>query len=253
MSILGKLVETKAVTETELKDFSGNGGFINDSGVYDMKIEKAFLTESTNGAIGIFVGYSGDATFEETLWITNRDKLTYYSRDGKDFAMPSYIIAKKMNYIMTGSMVSSLTELKIENRLVKHFKYAEDPENEGKKKRVDDTIEAEVLTEWIGKSVKLLMQMVQKEGWDKTTKKNNGQGAVTKDGEPITDPVVIDVFSEEGKTASEILDGKDAVAMEKGIERITKTPIRMFKAKKPAGGGAAKTPSKPQVQKPNIF
>jgi hypothetical protein len=253
MSILNKLVENKAVTETALKDFSGNGGFINESGVYDMKIEKAFLLESDGGAIGVFIGFNGDAMFEETLWIANRDKLTYFTKDGKDFAMPAYIDTKKINYLVTGVMIDSLTSLKTEQRLIKHFKYVEDPENEGKKKRVDNQIEAEVLADWIGKDIKLLMQMVQKEGWDKDAKKPNGVGALTKEGVPVTDPVVIDIYGADGRTASETMDDKPSEMLAKGLARIEKTPIRMFKPKKPTGAKVPTSASKPAPSKPSIF
>ena len=105
--------------------------------------------------------------------------------------MMGYVDAKRLNFLLAGEMVDSITKLETENRLIKHFKLADDLENEGKKKRVEDTIEAEVLTQWIGKEVDILVQMKQKEGWDKDTKKPSGVGAVTKDGEPITEVDII--------------------------------------------------------------
>ena len=101
--------------------------------------------------VGIFIRYGGDVMHEDTLWLTNRDGDTYYTKNGKDFPMMGYVDAKRLNFLLAGEMVDSITKLETENRLIKHFKLADDPENEGKKKRVEDTIEAEVLTQWIGK------------------------------------------------------------------------------------------------------
>ena len=249
MSILNRVRENKVTLEASIKDSTG-ASFINSSGLYRTKIESAFVTESENGAIGIFIRYGGDVMHEDTLWLTNRDGDTYYTKGGKDFPMMGYVDAKRLNFLLAGEMVDSITKLETENRLIKHFKLADDLENEGKKKRVEDTIEAEVLTQWIGKEVDILVQMKQKEGWDKDSKKPSGVGAVTKDGEPITEVDIIGYFNQDGQTASEAFKGEEGKALTKGLERIEKTPIRMFKAKgatKPSSSTAPKTPARPRV------
>ena len=92
--------------------------------------------------------------------------------------------------------------------------------------------------------------MKQKEGWDKDSKKPNGMGAVTKDGEPITEVDIIGYFNQDGQSASEAFKGEEGKALEKGLARIEKTPIRMFKAKgatKPSSSTAPKAPARPRV------
>lgn len=252
MSILGRVKENNAVTEAEIKDYTG-GGFINESGVYNMKIEKAFARVSDGGAIGIVIQYGGDAMLENTMWITNKEGLTYFNKNGKDMPMPAYVDAKKLNYLLTGEMFKSITEIKTEQRVIKWYKYADDPSDESKKKKVDIELEAEVLVDWIGKEVKLLIQMVQKEGWDKDAKKPNGQGAVTKEGEPITEPTIIDMFGLDNRTATETFKDKVSEVYEKGLARIEKSPIRMFKAKKVTSTPKSSTTSSKQPVKPNVF
>lgn len=255
-SILSKLIETQEVSSQEVKDYSGSS-FIKESGEYNFTIKKAFVTESKNGAIGIVTEFEGDAILEETFWITNADKETYYERNGKKFPMPSYVDVKKLNYVCTGEMLTELSAIKTEQRLIKHYKYVDDPENEGKKKRVDDNIEADTLVDWIGKEVKLTIQMVQKEGWDKQAKKPNGQGAVTKEGEPITDPVIIGFFNTDGFSAVESYKkAEKAEQLDKDLKRLEKAPIRMFKPKKPKQSGAKSstgTKSASAPTRPNVF
>lgn len=255
MSILSRVKENQVTLEASIKDSSG-ASFINESGLYDMVIEKAFVMESDGGSIGIYVGYKGDAQLEDTIWLTNKQGETFYNKGGKDFPMLGYVDAKRINYLLTGEMIDSITKLSTEQRLIKHFKYTDNPDEEGKKVKVETTEEKEVLTEWIGKSISLLIQMEQKEGWDKDTKSNSGKGAETKEGEPITEPKIIGYFNEEGKSASEAFGDKEPVALAKGLERIAKTPIKMFKAKgatKPSAtktntsGGAKAMPPKPSI------
>lgn len=254
MSILSKIIENQQTLNVELKDASGSK-FINNSGVYELTVEKAFAIQSSGGAIGITVSFIGDASYEHTFWITNKEGKTYYSMNGKDMALPGYIETKKLNYLLTENMLTSVADIKTENRIIKWYKYVDDVENEGKKKKVDANIEAEVLVDWIGKKAKFLFQMVQKEGWDKDTQKGSGIGAVTKDGEPITEPTIIDMFNLDNKTASESFANKESVAYAKGLERIEKTPIRFFKAKqesKPTSSSNSKV-NTGTVPKPNIF
>lgn len=256
MSILKKLRDSStADTSKDLEDYSG-GGFVKESGVYDVVINKAFLVEAGSGAIGIYLNYGGDIMFEETMYISKANGETFYEKNGKEFSMPSYILAKKMNYLLTGTFVSSAAEFKVEERLVKHYKLVEDPENEGKKKRVESEIQAEVLTEWINQPMKLAIQMAEQEKREQKDDKWVGTGEVSadKDGNPYLEANPIDVFSHNGYSANELVKESEPVALAKTIERLEKTPIRKLKAKKPKAGGSkpsdGSTANKP---KPSVF
>ena len=258
MSLLNKLRDsTQAVdTAAEMADHNG-GGFLKDSGVYSEQISKAFLLESKSGAIGIYIQYSGDVMYDETVYISNREGDTFYSKDGKDSPMPSYVDMKKLNYILTGNMITSASQFKVEERIVKHFKWVEDPENEGKNKKVDIELTAEVLVDWIGKDVKMSVQMCEEEKKEKKGEKYVGMGvrAEDKDGKPYLEAKILNYFnSDTDKTASETLNDKESVQLAKDEVRLEKSPVRLFKAKKPKSGASASS-SKPSSapKKPSVF
>lgn len=256
MSLLRKLQDSTTINTTEdMKDYSG-GGFLSESGIYEVEIKKAFLIEAASGAIGIHIQYAGETSHEENLYISTSELKTFYNKNGKDFALPSYIQAKKMNYLLTGEMVNSITDFKVEERLVKHYKLAEDPENEDKKKRVETEITAEVLVDWIGKKMKIAAQMCEKEEQKKIGDKYVGQGVVAadKDGKPYLEVNLFDFFSIDGHSASESINNKDAVAITKAQDRIERTPVRLWKPKgaKKATTSGSTSVSKP-VAKPSVF
>ena len=259
-SILGKLKDSsqKVDVASEIADYNG-GGFIKDSGIYSETIAKAFLVESKNGAIGIYIQYSGEGQHEETVYISNRDGETFYNKNGKDHPMPSYVDMKKLNYILTGEMITSASQLKVEERIVKHYKWTEDPEDENKKIKVDIELTAEVLVDWIGKEVKLSVQMCEKEKQEKKGDKYVGLGvrAENKDGVPYLEVAILNYFnSETNKTASETLNEKESTQLAKDETRLEKSPVRVFKSKKPKSGTSGSTASKsPSAapSKPKIF
>ena len=256
-SILNKLRDSSAVdTSKDLEDFKGAGGFVKESGVYDCVINKAFLIEASSGAIGIYLNLGGEAQFETTEYISTRELKTYYSKNGKDFSLPSYIFAKKLNYLATGDVINSITDFKAENRLVKHYKLVEDPDNESKKKRVDSDLEAEVLTEWIGKEIKVAFQMCEKEKQIKQGDKyvSTGEIVTDKEGNPYLEPQIIDIFNVDGFTASELVENKPSETLAKVETRLEKNPVRKFRAKKPKSGASkpSTSGSKP-VARPSVF
>ena len=254
MSILSKLRESSQVNQAEdIKDYSGSS-FINESGVYDYEIKKAFLVEAKSGSIGIYIQYGGEVNHEETIYVSNKEGQTYFTRNGKEQSLPSYVQAKKMNYLFTGAFVKSLAEMSIEERIIKHYEWVEDPEDEEKKKKVDKEITAEVLVDWIGKTGKISVQMCEKEKQVKQGEKYVGTGEVSadKDGKPYLEVSILNFFNDDSKTASEMLNEKDATQMDKDIQRIEKAPVRLFKkkgAKKPskATSGASSAPKRPNV------
>lgn len=254
MSILGKLRESTTVKSIDdIKDYSGSS-YISESGIYDFEIKKAFLVEAASGAVGVYVEFGGEVNYDETFWVSNREGQTFFVKNGKEVSNPSYVQVKKLNYLFTNEFVDSLTKLSIEERIVKHFEWVEDPENDDKKKKVDKEITAEVLVDWIGKTGKMSVQMAEKEAQTKQGDKYVGTGkrAEDKDGNPYLEVKVLNFFSEENKTASEQLAEKEAIQMTKDSERIAKTPVRVFKpkgAKKAitASGGTSSAPKKPNI------
>lgn len=253
-NLLNKLRESKKSTQAEeIKDYSGST-FISKSGAYDFEVKKAFLVEAASGAIGVYIELGGEVNYDETFWVSNREGQTYFEKNGKEFANPSYVQIKKINYLFTDDFVDSLTKLNVEERIVKHFEWVEDPENDGKKKKIDKEITAEVLVDWIGKTGKLTAQMAEKEHQTKQGDKYIGTGkrAEDKDGNPYLEVKIINFFNDESKTASEKLNEKESEQFNKDLARLEKAPVRLFKpkgAKKTtsSNSGSSSAPKKPVI------
>ena len=260
MSILSRLqAQTQEVdTAKEMADYNGSG-FIKDSGFYKETIKKAFVGESEGGAVFIYVQFEGEGMHEDTMYISNKEGQLFYERNGKQFPMPSYVDVKKINYLLTGEMITTPTQIKTEERIIKHYKWIEDPENDGKKIKSEIELTAEVLVDWIGKEITIGIQMAEKEASKKVGDKYVKQGvrAENKDGEPYLEVTIINYYgSDDNKTASEKLGEKESAQYAKDEIRIEKSPVKMFKAKKPKSGTNAKgstSSASNAPKKPNVF
>lgn len=258
MSLISQIVESQTVDKSNVEDYSGVS-YINESGIYDLKIKRAWVIESAKGALGIHTEFEGEAILEYDFWITNADKQTFYTKNGKDVAMPSYVDMKKLNYVITGEFLTSLAQLSVSNQIVKTYELKEDPENPEKKKRFDVEKEVEYITSWAGKEVKVGIQMSEKEATTKQGDKYVGTGkrAEDKDGKPYLDINIIGFYNTEtNQTANEMKKETEANQINKDKERLDKAPVRLFKSKgsKPSTGGAttggASVPKKPSVFAP---
>ena len=253
MSIISKLVDSSSVDQTNIDDYSG-GGYIGQSGIYDLVLKRAWVIESEKGSIGIHIEFEGEGMLEKDLYISNANKQTYYVKDGKEFAMPSYTDMKKLNYILTGVFMTSLKDLKVSQQIVKTYDVVDDPENEGKKKRVDVEKEVEYLNEWAGKSLKVGIQMEEQEESKKTDNGyvKTGKLLTNKDDIPILNPNIIGFYhAETRQTANEIKNEKDAEQIEKDYVRLEKSPIKKLKSK--SSQASSSTATKKTVGKPDVF
>lgn len=92
-----------------------SGGFLLDTGVYNMIVEAAYLGESTGGAKNVnlrFKQADGDKTHRETIYITSgraKGQKPYYERDGKQFKLPGFKLFEELCAIAASSKVSALT------------------------------------------------------------------------------------------------------------------------------------------------
>lgn len=257
MSIIGKLVESSNVDANNVEDYNG-GGFISESGIYDLIVKRAWVIESAKGSIGIHIEFEGEGMLEQDVWMTNADKQTFYNKNGKDFAMAGYVDMKKLNYVLTGNFMTSLTQLNVSNQIVKTYEWKEDPEDATKRKKVDIEKEVEYLMDWAGKEVKVGIQMKEKEEQTKQGDKYVGTGkrAEDKDGKPYLEVGIIGFYHAETKqTANEMKNEKDAEQIKKDTDRIEKAPVKLFKPKKgkaPASSGAS-TSNGGGAKKPSVF
>lgn len=256
MSVLKKLQESQTVDNSNVDDYSGSV-FVKESGFYVDKVKRAWAIESKSGAIGIHIEFEGEGMLEQDIWMTNKEGQTFYNKNGKDMAMAGYVQMKKLNYVLTGEFLTSLANLSTTQKVVKYHEWIEDPDNEGKRKKVDKEIEVDYIDDWTGKDVILGIQMKEKEEQVKQDGKYVGTGkrAEDKDGNPYLDVDVIGYYNAETKqTANEMKNDKESEQYAKDEARIEKSPIRVFKpkgAKKPTktstSGGSA------PIKKPSVF
>lgn len=255
MSIISKIVESSSVDASAVEDYSGSG-FINESGIYELMVKRAWVIESSKGSIGIHLEFEGEGMLEQDVYMTNADKQTFYNKNGKDVAMPSYVDMKKLNYILTGNFMTSLAQLNVSNQIVKTFEWKE-VEGEDKKKKVEIEKEVEYLTDWAGKEVKVGIQMCEKEAQTKQGDKYVGTGvrAESEDGKPFLEVNIIGYYdATTNKTANEMKNDKEAEQIDKDRTRLEKAPVRLFKAKgakRPTSSGSST--SSAGATKPKVF
>ena len=245
MSILKLLVESNSVDSTDIKDYSGVS-FINTSGMYELKVKRAWAIESKGGAIGIHIEYEGEGLLEQDIYVTNKDKQTFFNKNGKDVAMPGYVDMKKLNYVLTGQFLTSLTQLETESRIVKTTEWKD---IDGTKEKVEIEKEVDFLVSWQGKEVVVGIQMKEKEEQVKQGDKYIGSGKVAadKDGKPYLEIDVIGYYNTNTKqTANEMKNDKEATQFDKDKDRLINTPIRALKLNKPtSNSSSASTAPKP--------
>lgn len=249
MSILKKLVESTTVDANDIKDYSGVS-FINESGVYELVVKRAWAIESKSGAIGIHLEFEGEGLLEQDIYMTNSNQQTFYNKNGKDMAMAGYVQMKKLNYILTGNFLTSLSQLHTEERVVKANEWKD---VDGTKTKVEVEKTVDYLASWVGKEVIASIQMKEKEAQELKGDKYVGTGkrAEDKDGNPYLDLEILNFFNKETKqSASEMKSESEAKQLDKDIERLAKSPIRVLKtSNKPS----ATTSAPKAVTKPNIF
>ena len=162
-------------------------------------------------------------------------------------AMAGYVQMKKLNYILTGNFLTSLSQLHTEERVVKANEW-KDVDWTKTKVEVEKTVD--YLTSWVGKEVIASIQMKEKEAQELKGDKYVGTGkrAEDKDGNPYLDLEILNFFNKETKqSASEMKSESEAKQLDKDIERLAKSPIRVLKAsnKPSATTSAPKAVTKP--------
>jgi hypothetical protein len=92
-----------------------SGGYLLDTGVYNMMIEAAYLGESSGGAHSLTLRLKqadGDSTHRETIYITSgraKGQKPYYVRDGKEFPLPGFSLVNDLCILATGQKLAQHT------------------------------------------------------------------------------------------------------------------------------------------------
>lgn len=103
-------IKTDNTVNTEETDVLGGG--ILPTNIYGSKISMAYLTESTKGAIGVVLHLMtpSQQNIRGTVWITNRNKETYYVKDNEKRALPGFLLMNSLGLLTVGKEVLQLDQ-----------------------------------------------------------------------------------------------------------------------------------------------
>lgn len=180
----------------EVKDTVGGGYSVIPSGVYDVTIKFAYTGQSKHGAKSITFGFDvGGREITETMYVTNRNKETFYTKDGKKYPLPAYTTANDISRLALKG--KQITELKTEEKVLELYDF----DTRGKKKTAVDC-----LTALHGQQVKLGIKQVKA---FKQVKNHDGKYV---DGDEIRESNVIDkaFHATNSKTVNELLAKKES-------------------------------------------
>lgn len=192
------------------------GSYAWESGVYNSVVSMAYLDQAKSGAVSfnVILKNAAGKELKESFWIKSGDKKgnkTYYTdKDGKDRPLPGYSVANSLCVAATGeSLAKCMTtaEKKIVN-IYNHEVSKEVP------------TERPVMTIILNKAVKVAVHQVLE---NKNKKDSSGEYVPTANTRTINECKFFG--NQEGKTAEEILEGKDAVMFDKWAEKNTGTVI----------------------------
>ncbi len=192
MSLL-KNLETKANVEGE-KYVLGGGGVL-DTNVYPMKVKVAYFTTAGSGAVAI--NLQGDVDGKEVrqqFWVlsgNDKGNKNTYTKDGKEYYLPSFITANSLALLTVGK---ELAQLDVEKKVIKLYDF------EAKEER---PTEVDVLVELTGQ---MIQAGIQKQTVDKNEKGDDGKYYPTGETREINEVVKFFRF-EDGLTVPEIEKG----------------------------------------------
>lgn len=118
------LAQSQDANVEEATDFAGGGSFVKDSGVYLMRVEHAYVQESSGGALGINLSMKhsdeNNTEFNTTVYITSgkaKGQKTYYEKNGKQFPLPGFTIIEDMCRLCTDGQKGVIQATKVKKTL----------------------------------------------------------------------------------------------------------------------------------------
>lgn len=148
MSFFKDLQQTDNLEKSE--DYVGGSYAPLTTDVYDATVKYAYATEAKSGAKGIVFGFDvAGREYSETFWITNKNKQTYYTKEGKNYPLVGFELAEAVALLGAGK---KLTDLSTSDKVIDLYNW----EQKAKVKTAVD-----MFTELQGKEVKLAVQLVR--------------------------------------------------------------------------------------------
>jgi len=114
----------KDVEKEEVKDTLGGGSFVWDTGVYDVKITRAFIDKSKNGALSVNLTLetTEGKKLDITEYVTNREGVNFYvdKKSGKKKLLPGLA---KMNGLAELLVGKELENCELEEKMVEVYDF----------------------------------------------------------------------------------------------------------------------------------
>lgn len=224
MSLLKKL-NTGGSDVEAAKDSLGGGSFTRESNIYIGNIVVAYVTQSEKGAmaVNLDIKLEDGSSYRETIYVSNRDGETFYTKEGKKFPLPGFTTIDNICMITTEK---GLADQDTEDKTLMLWDF-----ESGK----EIPREVPVLVELIGQPVALGILKVR----ENKTQKNDRGGY-----DPINEERVYNtisaVFHPEAKvTVNEAMEGRDPDFWDAWLKRNENRLVDKYKEVK--GGAAARS------------
>jgi len=226
------------------KDTLGGGGFVWDTGLYDVVIDSVYMDQSKGGAYSLnFVFKTAEGKeLRNTQYVTSgaaKGTRNYYEKDGKKHYLPGFTAANDIAVAATGKELSAL---EMEDKIVEIYDF-------DLKKKVPTT--KPVFMEMIGKTFKLGVQKVKEY---KNIKNDAGAYVPGPDIKEFNE--VAKSFNTDGLTSVEAKAGiTEPAFVSKWLERNGADFVKdKTKGVTPtAGGGASGMPTAGTGAAPSLF
>lgn len=211
------------------------GGFVMDSGVYDVKISMAYLEKTSGGATALKLEFKEvpfGGTVRQTLYIVSGDakgNLPYYTdSDGNKKPLPDMQKAITLSQLVTGK---AFAELEPEDKVISLYNF-------DVKGEVNTQVKA--YTDLIGQELKIGVLKVEK---NKAQRDASGSWTDSNEKQEINE--VDKFFTTDGHTLSEQKAGSNPEFIERWKERNEGNTVVRYK---PIAG--APTPGAPAAASP---
>lgn len=219
--LFSDVVVEEELVGSELESSSGSGGYVKKCGVYPMTIEKAFFTKTKKGGVQLDLHFGGENIFTAKLFpviVKNGKKVTTYTYKGKAVSLGDYKLLKQLLFVTNGKPMD-LSDLTLVDETITYKSFGKDV-----------VVEAQTCTDLVGKQVQVGVRLSERYAYnseegeeDKTQLKTNS------DGDVIYDMSIYTVYSQSGKTPTEIIKKEDAkqiisdkefLESDKGIKKV---------------------------------
>ena len=205
------------------------GGFIWESGVYDVSVKLAYLDQAKSEAISfnVVLENSEGKELKETFWIKSgkaKGNKTFYTKDGKDFPLPGYAVANSLCVAFTGNSLAKCME-SAEKKTINIYNFDQ-------KKEVPT--ERPVVMGILNTKGKVAVHQVVE---DKNVKNEAGEYIPSGDTRNVNECKFFG--NEAGKTTEEILAGDEATKFDAWAAKNTGNVIdKSGKSKKESSAAA---------------